>query len=81
MSQVAQESGEALLEDMTKSKNSQRSNSGPTQHSPAPSPSILLVPPPAQCDTENSTSDNAGEDMECQSPTMAEVVPVLAPSS
>lgn len=47
LSRVTQESGEALFEDMTKSKNSQRS---PTQLSPAPS---LLVPPPAQCDTEN----------------------------
>lgn len=49
LSQVAQESGEALLENMTTSKNSQRSNPGPTQHSP----STRLVPPPARCDTEN----------------------------
>lgn len=53
LSQVAPESEEALLEDMTKSKSSQRSSPGPTQLSPAPSPLTLLVPPPSQCDTEN----------------------------
>lgn len=81
LSQVAHESGETLLDDMTKSKNSQRNNPGPTQQSQHLQPQQCWSHLQPSATQKTDTADNAGEDMEYQSPAMAKVVPVLAPSS